>query len=312
MTVRAETDAENVTGYLHPTYAESLAEFGTPVFLPASQGWILRRQIPGTPYHDAMGCYPLFACQDWSRLHHDLAKLGHDLVSLAVVTDPFGDYCEDDLRRGFQDLVIPFKEHFVVDLRQPMTAVVSANHRSKAHKALRSVHVERFPDPAQLGTEWIGLYQILIARHSIKGIPAFSAGSLTRQLLVPGIVAFQAREANKTVGMTLWYRQGHVGYYHLGAYNERGYDLHASFALFWSALQYFADEGLHWVNLGAGAGLTGNGTDGLSRFKHGWSTGTRTAFFCGRIFDRVKYEEIVHVKDAAEARFFPAYRERKF
>ena len=40
-----------------------------------------------------MGCYPLFACTDWSELAADLAALGRierPPVSLTVVADPFG------------------------------------------------------------------------------------------------------------------------------------------------------------------------------------------------------------------------------
>jgi hypothetical protein len=60
------------SGYMHPNYAHSLREFGEPRELPGSGGWILERIIPGTPYRDAMGCYPLFACNDWSKLANDL------------------------------------------------------------------------------------------------------------------------------------------------------------------------------------------------------------------------------------------------
>lgn len=49
-----------MTGYIHPGYAESLTEFGTPRELPRSKGWILKCQIPGFSDYDAMGCYPLF------------------------------------------------------------------------------------------------------------------------------------------------------------------------------------------------------------------------------------------------------------
>ena len=62
-------------GYLHDEYAQSLQEFGSPYLLSGCQGWILQRGIPKTPYQDAMGCYPLFACQDWSRLPDSLKIL---------------------------------------------------------------------------------------------------------------------------------------------------------------------------------------------------------------------------------------------
>ena len=76
-----------MTGYLHPGYAQSLAEFGTPRELPRSGGWILERQIPGFSCHDAMGCYPLFARQDWSQLHADLESVGSEPAVLSLATE---------------------------------------------------------------------------------------------------------------------------------------------------------------------------------------------------------------------------------
>ena len=64
--------SKNITGYLHPLYAASFAEFGTPSELPECGGWILERKILGFPYRDAMGCYPLLACKDWAHLSEDV------------------------------------------------------------------------------------------------------------------------------------------------------------------------------------------------------------------------------------------------
>lgn len=299
-------------GYLHPNYAQSLAEFGTPRELPRSKGWILERPIPGFSYHDAMGCYPLFACQDWSQLHADLEEMGNDLVSLSLVTDPFGDYDTTYLHLCFEDLVIPFKDHFIVDLSQPIEAFVCQHHRRYARKALRQLTVERCEDPSDFLDDWVNLYATLIERHNIRGILAFSRSTFAWQLRVPGIVAFRAVHEGITVGMLLWYVQQKVGYYHLGAFNTTGYELRASFALFWFAIEYFAETGLRWLNLGAGAGVQGDSTDGLTRFKRGWSTGTRTAFFCGRIFDQARYSEIVEAKGISTRDYFPAYRKGEF
>src|SRR5207244_6057978 len=100
-------------GYSHQLYADSLAEFGSPIHLARCDGWSLKRQVPGSEEVDAMGCYPLFTCDDWEFLRADLDGLSEGLVSLALVTDPFGDYSESYLRECFRDVVIPFKEHFV-------------------------------------------------------------------------------------------------------------------------------------------------------------------------------------------------------
>jgi hypothetical protein len=303
---------QGVTGYLHRKYTQSLAEFGKPRRLTHCQGWILERQIPGFPDYDGMGGYPIFTCQDWSGLHLDLEELGRDLVSLSLVTDPFGIYGIDDLRRYFRDVVIPFKQHFVVDLGRPMRAYVCGHHRRNADKGLKNVLVDRWELPSSSLDEWVGLYATLIERHRIRGIAAFSRESFAQQLAVPGIIAFRAVYEQITVGMILWYVQGEVGYYHLGAYNALGYELRASFALFWFAIKYFVDQGLRWLNLGAGAGIEGNSQDGLSRFKAGWSTGTRTAHFCGRIFNHARYSEIVKAKRISAETFFPAYRRGEF
>jgi hypothetical protein len=205
-----------------------------------------------------------------------------------------------------------FKEHFIIDLSRDVNIFVSSHHRRNARKALRHVCVESCHNPTQFTNEWIELYTTLIGRHNIKGIPAFSEESFVKQLGVPGIVMFRATHKEIIVGMTLWYVQEDRGYYHLGAYSDVGYELSASFGLFWFSIEYFTTNGLRWLDLGAGAGTTSNSMDGLTRFKRGWSTGTRTAYFCGRIFDHVRYSEIVNARNATETRHFPAYRMGEF
>lgn len=296
------------TGYLHPLYVQSLNEFGEPLKLPASAGWVLKRSIPGTSQFDGMGCYPIFSCDNWSGLGKDFDMISSQLVSISLVTDPFGKYTQEELLRYFKDIARPFKEHYVIDLRQNPKEFVTAHHQRNVRKAIKSVEVEICTEPAQFLDEWCSLYDILIERHNITGITKFSRESFAKQLIVPGITVFRAIIDSVTVGMLLWYKQGDIGYYHLGAYSAVGYRLNASFALFWTLIEYFADSGFKWLSLGAGAGLKSDGQDGLTRFKRGWSTDTRTAYFCGRIFDREKYQEIVETSNAPLTDFFPAYR----
>jgi len=300
-----------MTGYMHPGYAESLSEFGTPRELPRCGGWVLERQIPGFLYRDAMGCYPLFACQDWSKLASDLDNIGDDLVSLALVTDPFGEYEEAYLHRCF-DVVIPFKEHFIADLRRPMSEIVSADRRNCARKAFkRGIQVETCVNPMQYIEDWIALYTTLTQRHGIKGINAFSGTAFAKQFSIPGLVALRAVHKEVTVGMELAFIQAQVAYGHLSAYSEVGYELRASCALYWSTIEHLADT-VRWLNWGGGAGAKSDGMDGLSQFKRGWSTGTRTVYFCGRIFDHQGYAKIVKAKGIAATDYFPAYRKGEF
>jgi len=310
--MRTAPGAAMMSGYLHPYYAFSLAEFGAPVELPRSRGWILKRRIPGCHFYDAMGCYPLFSCQDWQQLYYDLEELRGELISIALVTDPFGNYDEAQLKDCFQDVVIPFKKHYIVDLSQSLDSFISSHHRRNAGKALRYLGIEKCDDPMRFLDDWADLYSFLIARHRIRGIPAFSKSSFARQIKVPGLLMFRAVYEGATVGMSLWYRQKAIGYYHLGACNALGYQLRASYALFRSVIEYSAQAQLKWLDLGGGAGIADADGDGLSRFKRGWSTGIRTAYFCGRVLDRQKYREIVTARGAIAADYFPAYRRGEF
>jgi lipid II:glycine glycyltransferase (peptidoglycan interpeptide bridge formation enzyme) len=114
------------------------------------------------------------------------------------------------------------------------------------------------------------------AQH--KGYPGVLESVIARQLKVPRIVMIRATHKETTIGVTLWYAVGDVGHYHLRAYSDTGYQLRASFALFWFAIEYFGSNGLRWLNLGASRGIANKGVDRLSRFKQEWSTGTRTAY----------------------------------
>ena len=300
-----------MNGYSHPGYAAALAEFGKPRALPRSEGWILERPILDTPYHDAMGCYPLFACRDWSKLDLDLDELRSELVTLTIVADPFGNHNPAQLGKCFPTVVTPFKEHLVTELSRSPESFVATQHRRKAQKALERLDIERVEDAGVFADRWIELYANLVRRHGIRGLTAFSPDSFRAQLAVPGISLFRAISENETVGMTLWYTDREVAYYHLGAYSDLGYELEASFALFWHVLEYFSRQGLQWLDLGAGAGLSAkDSSDGLTRFKRGWATGTRTAYLCGRIFDQSKYEQVMKDREAND--YFPPYRKGEF
>lgn len=295
-------------GYLGRAYIDALAPFGQAVELPASQGWLLARPIPDQPdRQDACGPYPLFCCRDWRRLAEDLATLESRLVSCVVIADPFGGYTRADLQAAFPDLVTPFKEHFLVHLDQPLESFIQARHRNYARRALREYQVVRCGEPLTLLDRWNELYAQLIRRHRIRGIAAFSPESFQRQLQVPGVTVFCAQRSGSIEGMQIWLRQGDVAYYHLGAYSDTGYRSRVSYALMWSALQWFAEAGTGTLDLGGAAG-TAEREDGLTRFKRGWSNASTKVYLCGRILDREHYARIVDETKAGDAPYFPRYR----
>jgi lipid II:glycine glycyltransferase (peptidoglycan interpeptide bridge formation enzyme) len=300
------------SGYLSSYYSNSLKEFGKPVFLPKCGGWVLERDIPDFMGKDAMGCYPIFKCQKWSSLHDDLKDIGHKWISFTMVTDPFGNYSPEYLGACFPDLMIPFKQHHITDLHMSPQEFIVNHHKRNIRKATQKVKVEVCRNPLSFLNDWMKLYDTLIKRHHIHGIATFSKQSFIAQMEVPGLVVFRAIAEKETVGMILWYYTEDKAYYHLGAYNTNGYKSKASFALFSFAIKYFTDMGIRWLSLGAGAGTQQKEDDGLSRFKKGWSTGTRTAYFCGRILERDKYSHIVSSEGSHFTHYFPAYRAGEF
>lgn len=301
-------------GYRSARYAHSLSEFGLPVFLPASGGWVLEREIGATGDRDAMGCYPLFTCANWPALSSDLHATTDRFVSLSLVVDPFAPVSEADLRETF-DVVLPFKEHFVIDAQRFDDASVSKHHRYYARRSLRALSVSREEQPATRLDDWCRLYGVLVNRHGLRGIKAFSRTSFAEQLCVPGLVMFLASGPNGPVGAHLWIVENQVAYSHLAAFDDAGYAVGAAYALYWEAIRTFRDQmraEVSWIDLGAGAGTTTDGTDGLTAFKRGWTPTTRTKFFCGRVLDRGRYDRLSEAAGTAGARYFPAYRFGEF
>ena len=306
---RPLTDIAPFTGYASPGYAASLAEFGTPRQLPRSGGWLLERRIPGSDLRDGIGCYPMFSCREWRALESDLAEID-DLVSLALVFDPFGADNLEALQRSFAARFVPFKHHFVADLSCPPEATVSRHHRYYARKALNHVTVERCDEPVRFLDEWLGLYDHLIARHQLRGVKAFSEAAFNEQLRLPGMVMLRAIHHGRTVSAHLWMRQGDVVHSHLAASNADGYELMAAYALHWYAWHTFAPSA-RWLNFGGGSGLSA-ANSGLTQFKRGWATDLRAAYFCGRIFDQRQYAALVGTSGADGTSYFPAYRSGEF
>ncbi len=308
-TSASRTAADTPAGYAHPAYAAALSDIGVPRALPQSGGTLVVREIGATGHRDAMGPYPIFSCTNWAGLEADLGALGDDLVAVSLVADPFGDWSEDMLQRCFPDVLLRFKDHFVAALGDDPLAHVESHHRRNIARARREVEVDVLNDPTAFIDAWEGLYGALIARHEIRGVAAFSRSSLAAQLAVPGMVVLRATSQGATIGAALWYVQGDVAYYHLAAYTEAGYARRASFALFAAAFELFAARGLSWASLGAGAGASADGEDGLSRFKRGWATDTRPAWFGGRVLHRDIYDELSGARGAG---WFPAYRQGEF
>jgi hypothetical protein len=303
-----------IAGYLHPDYAYSLREFGKPLELSQCGGWILERMINDTPYKDAMGCYPLFVCRNWSKLGKDLEQVGSRLVSLALVTDPFAEVTSDYLKRYF-DIVRPFKKHYVTNFSYPLDSFIDKTHCSTyyyAQRSLKKMEVFICNEPIKYINEWTKLYENLVNRHKIRGIIAFSPKSFKTQLKLPGTIMAIGLYRGEIVGAGIIFIQGRVSYFHLAAYSDTGYKIRASYGIFWKVLNYLQEQGIDFLDIGGSAGIEDDPKDGLARFKRGWSNETHLVYFCGRILDRQKYETLCQQLRIADSGYFPAYRQGEF
>ncbi|MFT5232057.1 MAG: hypothetical protein ACI9UQ_000075 [Candidatus Krumholzibacteriia bacterium] len=304
---RPQAEIEQDLSYQLTEYAHSLADFGSPLRLPYSQGHVLLRPIPGTSFVDAVGCYPLFACRNAAGLVQDLPVLREaGAVSLTLVTDPLGSFDPTILAAVFKPIARRFKVHYLVDLTGEPEQLGSAHHQRDARRSARFAACEVCEDPASHYEQWSQLYDNLIARHEIVGEAKFSPAAFRLQLGLPGVLLVRAVDAEQQVlGMQIWFADGKRSWHHLGAYSAAGYRASVSYGLTACALKALTANGVQVANLGGGPSLSTDASDGLSRFKQGWSTHTSESWLCGAILDPSAYAQL-----AANRRteFFPAYR----
>lgn len=304
------TDFTDLTeGYLHPFYSLSFSEIATPLYLPGSGGWVLVRHINGTSYSDAMGPYPLFFCKNWAALIEDIEGNKNQIISLSFVVPPFSKIDTDNYQTYF-DKFIPYKDHFILDFSIPLERSISSSRRKDARRALRKLDIDLQVSPNIDHKEWANLYLNLIERHQVTGIRTFSLCCFEKQLAIPNVYYFRALHKGEPVGGNLYIVQGNIVYFHLSAFSDEGYDLDASYAIMWIALQYFSNK-MRYMNLG-GSVQSEDGSQGLDQFKKGWSSGTQKSYFCGKILDQEKYKTLVEKNGTQNSDWFPAYRQGDF
>ena len=242
-------------------------------------------------------------------LASDLEAQRNDLVSFVATPDPFGSYTLPDLERAFPDGVVHFKEHHVADLGRRRDEIVSLHHRKQAEKALRQLDIECHPQPLRFLDVWTSLFELTVKKFQIKGIRAYSRDAFARQLALPGSFMSLARLQGEVVAAHIQMVHGDAVYAHLAAANDVASKIGASYALYYAELEYFADK-VRWMDWGGEAGLAKDGS--LSSFKRGWSTHTRPVYFCSRIFNIERYDEIAHAKGVYPTSYIPAYRAGEF
>lgn len=304
-------------GYSSSIYAKSYENVGLLKRLNIGycSGIVLERSIPHTSYKDICNLYPVHMTTGTDFIldnHHKdkfLQLKDEGIVSICLVSDPM-DNIEKHIK--YEDLIgfniTPFKDHYVINLQEELK--LSSNHKRNIKKAnnsgieIRNVIVTN-KNIDYYSYTFNNLYSVLVERHDITGLPNFNNTQLSNQLRVPGTVLFEAYNLCP-VGYMLFYVDGDVVRYHLGCYNEKGYDQCASFLLMYEAIKYFKQLGLKYLVLG---GSSGSGEeDGLDRFKKGWTSHTKKNYLVTKIINTKIYFSL---SEGQESNYFPLYRKWK-
>ena len=283
-------------GYLHPSYAESFADAGEVRHLRASGSWLLTRDIPGSDRRDALVGYPRLVEHDPRGLHDDIQGIAAlaDVVTMTALTDPLSRLDEELLRPSFPDLVRVEAQHYVADL---VSFWPARDHRHAVRAALGLVDVDVEDAPANLVPAWEALGGVPLPGAEL----GLSDAALARQLALPGCVAFSAQAEDGPVAVAVVYVSGDDATLHALASSAAGEALGARYALVQTIAQDMAGRGLRSLDLGS--------ADADPAFMDGWTEELRPSYRCGRIVDRLAYDELVAATGAADRLTFPAYRD---
>jgi Acetyltransferase (GNAT) domain len=263
---------------------------------------LVTREIPGTNWRDAVGCYPLAAIDRNADLVGGLNRLrAAGLVSVALVPDPMTSPALEKLTKAFSICRV-FKTHYVID-RSLARPPFPQTHRRWMRKAARMCIFARVELREKLA-DWMRLYDLIVARHGIEAIQRFSPAYFAALAQMSEVEAFSATVEGRIVAMALWVRSGEVVYYHLGASDEEGYRTQAMYGIFAAADEYLRDYPL--IHLGGAAGTSGS-QGGLASFKRGFANREVPAYFCGARLDTDRYSFLT--RNLTATSFFPAYRQ---
>lgn len=283
-------------GYLHPTYAEAFAEVGQVRHLRRGGTWMVTRVVPGSERSDAIIGYPRLICRDWLGLVEDLAETAAlaDVITVSALTDPLADVDEELLRPAFGDLVRVEAQHHVVDL----TAFwPSREHRRAVRRARELVDVEVEDAPSGSVAGWR-----LLGGAALPGAElGLSDAALERQLALPGCVGFTVYAGEGPVAAAIVYVGGESAYLHALALGHAVGAGGARYALVQTMVEDMAGRGLRFLDLGPVA------ED--ASFMAGWTELMRPAYRCGRIVDRLAYDELTASTGTTGSPIFPAYRD---
>jgi hypothetical protein len=280
----------NAAGYL-----SGLATIGTPEPHASGRFSVLRRPVPGTPWHDGMGPWPYL----WVDGPADLDALCDDfrhLLTLTVVLQP--GYVPP--ARMHQAVLL--KTHFVYNPQLPAPAL---SRRTQA-RLRQCQETAQFSEVAgrEERLEMVGIYRRLMARRSLVGsyvdLPPEHFESIAD---LPGGVFFKVADASGTGAMACAaHFGGMLQVLHMASTDE-GLRWNASYLLMAGMQEYARDHGLKMLT----GGMPDAAASSLSRFKERWAN-DRAPVYMLRIVNQPERYAALCAGAPEGTNFFPAYR----
>jgi hypothetical protein len=217
-----------------------------------------------------------------------------DVVTVSALTDALGRVSEELLREAFPDLVRIHAQHYVADL---VTFWPTRDHRRAVRRAMQFVDVDIEDAPTGRLDDWSRLAGRMPTDDSL----GLTRQAVERQRALPGCVGFTALAEDGPVAMAVVYVSGDDAHLHITAGSGQGRELGARYALVQAIVEDMAGRGLRSLDLGT--------AQADAAFMHGWTEQTRPSYLCGRIVDRVAYDELAAAVGTTGSATFPAYRD---
>jgi hypothetical protein len=288
--------------YATEAYARSLGHVGDAFAAPEWDSHLLSRLTPDGRSRDATGPYPLTVIAPGADLVGGLERLrAAGLVSVVLVVDERLRPPLPALEMAF-DFARAFKSHFLLD-RSLGPLAYGKHHRYELKRALARVEAREIALADHLPA-WQALYGELAARHGLTGVHAFPAAHHQGLAELPGVRTFAAFVEGRLVSAHVFVTHEGYAVSHLAASAAEGYATGAAYAVNDLAVSTLGD--CEVINFGGGAGFTDDPSDGLVRFKKGFSNTAAPSYLCGKVLDGAAYEMLS--AGFGQNGFFPAYR----
>lgn len=248
-----------------------------------------------------------------------MPKSTETTVTTTIITNPLIERPHLAAQVGL-DNMIKYKEHYIVDLQSYDVAKLPENHRRNIRKNdknkgldLPFVTVEICANPVLWHNRVSDMYDNLVERHDIKegSWTAYSREQIKMLLEVPGSVLFRVLHYNNifhlpdVVNYSLFYIDGPNVYYQLSSMSSKGYKANANFIMMHEAITFFKGLGFDKLLLGA---VPDGGSDGLLRFKKGFSTSSSWNYIIKHVNNQPLYDKLCEGKE--DNGFFPLYRSK--